>query len=330
MKSGFHGAEVVATGVNSDAYHAVDVPRGTINYPMSPSSLKSFAECAQRFLLGYQPPASEAKAWGSLIDCCILTPGQFDSRYAVRPATYTNEKGDVRKWNGNANICKEWKAERDGLEILSPEEFANSGIAAQRLYADPLISSLLSSSDRQVHVQGFWHDAPTGLDVPVRCLIDLVPKIESEWAKCLADLKTTRNGSLGAWLRFAFQLQVHVQAAFDLDLYCAATGEDRNTWLFVLQENYPPYEPGKRMLSQQFIDLGRRRYQAYLSAYAQCLKSESWAGYDEHSDAVQGWSLMVPLSYMELDDWSFAISQQEEPEDDPDQDQKLQEDEVPT
>lgn len=322
MKSGFINCAVLRSGVNSDEYHAKTVERGDPAYPMSPSQIKAFMECPKRWLAGYEPPATTAKAWGNLLDCRILTPDQFEKRYAVRPATYPAPPGHAKvkkglidvgeplPWNANAGYCSDWKDAQEGKEIVKAEEHADLQTAEQRLLDDALIASLLESCDRQVLVTGIWQDAETEIEIPVQCLIDLVPRADTEWSKCLADLKSTRCAAPRPFQNFAFQQAYHVQASFDLDLYSSATGEDRNTWLFILQENYAPWQPGRRMLGQRFLEIGRRQYQHALAKYAQCLATHLWPDYDDSPEAIQGWTLMQPEVWMEMQDWKFAVANQ--------------------
>lgn len=292
-------ARIVSVGANADDYHNHGIQRGKREHPVSPSVLKEFMRCPSRWRNGYESPASTALAFGSLADCLLLTPELFASRYVVKPATYKDAKtGEEKPWNGNANVCKEWLASVDGKEVISAFELGESQAAVRAVKGDAIIGAFLEASERQVLVEAEWHDEPTGLVIPVRCLMDMVPRADSEFAKCLADLKTVRNASLIPFQRQVHQFGWHIQAAFDTDLYVAATGEDRNTWCFIGMESFAPWQPFKRMLSQDFMELGRAQYTKALRNYAQCLKHDRWPGYDDHDEAIQGWSLCAPEPWM--------------------------------
>jgi hypothetical protein len=266
---------------------------------MSSSALREFARCPSRWVGGYEPPDSEAKQYGSLLDCLALTPDQFDDRYAVRPATYPDSKtGEPKPWNANSNWCKAWIEEQEGAEIVSPGELDEAQLAVKRLRSDEIIASFLDDSDKQVWVAGLWKDEATGIIVPVKCLIDLVPRADTVFAKCLGDLKTTRNAALMPWQRWCYSAGYHIQAAFNNALYCAATGEDRTDFCFIVQENYPPFQTGKRLLSQDFMALGLAAVSRALADYCQCLKAGKWPGYDDTDEAVQSWSVVAPEPWM--------------------------------
>jgi hypothetical protein len=287
---------IKAVGVNSDEYHKQTSERGTAGFIVSPSSLKAFSECPSRWKAGYEPPDSEAKEWGSLLDTIWLTPEQFAGRYAVKPSTYVSEKGEEKPWNGNSNVCKEWLADHADKTVVSANDVGEVQKAVRRLMADETIAAFHKVSKKQVHIIGEWHDKATGLVIPVQCLLDFVPGKESEFQKCLGDLKSTRNAGQRPFSRWCYQAGYHIQAAFDLALYTAATGEDRTDWVFILQENYAPYETGRRLLGQDFIDIGRQTYEHALSRYARCVKTGVWGGYD----LPEEFSLITPEPYMEF------------------------------
>lgn len=300
----FKNCKIEAIGVNSDSYHAQEAARGTTTHFMSPSSLKLFAECPSRWRAGYKPPESDAKSWGSLLDTILLTPNQFEGRYAVKPSTYPDAKtGESKPFNMNSTWCKAWVEEQGEKEVISTKDLIEAQSAVKRLKSDETINSFLETCETQVHVTGEYHDKATGLIIPVQCLIDCVPDKNSEFQKSLGDLKSTRNAGQRPFSRWCFTAGYHIQAAFDLALYCAATGEDRVDWIFIVQENYAPYETGRRLLSQDFLDIGRAAYQNALLRYARCLKSGIWSGYDPEEE----FSLVSPEPFMQFEAMSEAM-----------------------
>lgn len=310
--------------VSPEDYHNVTQKRGDADYPMSPSALKEFGRCPSRWVAGYVSPESKSKDWGSLVDCLVLTPALLPERYAVHPTHYDKrrmecpqcksvtdskackackcdrvEKVTKEEWSWQSNTCQAWAEANKGKAIISPALFESAKQAATRLLADPVAREFAAQSSTQVLVTGEWHDEATKLVVPVRCLIDLVPDRSSEFAKSLGDLKTTRNAALLAFNRDVFANGYHIQAAFDLDLYVAATGEDRCNWCFLVSENFPPYEPAKRLMSESYLTLGRHDYTTLLRTYCRCLKAGHWPGYDDTDESVQGWGLCEPSPWME-------------------------------
>lgn len=281
----FINSKLIGSQVDATEYHGQKIPRGMHAYPMSPSALKEFGRCPNRWLHGYQSPESEAKDWGSLLDCLVLTPGLFESRYIIEPATYVNEKGETKKWSNNAKACKDWHDQQAGKEVVKAGDIESVKAARERLLSDDVIKAFLDASDKQVMVEAQWEDEATGLTIPVRCLIDLVPKTDSEYGRCLGDLKSARDASVETFNDDGFKLGYPLQAAFDLDIYNAATGENRNTWFFACQESYPPYQPAVHIYDcdgtqpGNAIVTGRVWYKWLLKQYCKALKTGKWDGY---------------------------------------------------
>lgn len=317
----FHDAKIAGVGVDPDGYHEFNGNRGTPEFVVSPSSLKIFFECPSRFLAGYVPPDSKAKKWGSIRDCQELTPELFRHKYAVQPETYKDtvmkcprcgsitDSAKCRKcgvdrepivitkpWNANADHCDEWQSQHEGQEILSAKTYGEAIAAHERFAADERIADFFAKSKKQVQVTALWADEKTGLEIPCQCLIDLAGDPGTEWQDCLGDMKTTRCAKWIAFREFAVQMMYDMQGAFDLDMYNAATGEQRTTWVFAIQENFHPWECGREMLGQSFINLGRLSYQAILAKYAQCLKTGVWDGYDDGAKETDRWTIIEPTA----------------------------------
>lgn len=335
----FKSAKIIARNANPADYLKEPCKRGEKGFTCSSSMLKLFAHCPSRWLAGYESPDSEAKSFGSLLDCRLLQPESFQARFAVTPSVYVTtgmvcpncksvtdskkckkcgldrqEQSLEKPWNGNARECQEWLAEHDGLEIVSKQDVEDVDAAIKRLNDDDTIRAFLQASDVQVWVSGIWQDEKTELEIPVRALLDCVPRLDTEFAKSLADLKAIRSGAISPFTKQVYQYGWHIQAALHSDLYTAATGEDRTNWCFLGVENYAPFEPFRRLLSEDYIQIGRQTCQDALRRYAQCLTSGVWPGYDDHRDAIQGWSLVAPLPYMEYESLSAAMSDQQEAE----------------
>ena len=306
-------ARIIGQDIDPEAYHRQDAERGTPDFALSPSSLKEFARCPARWIAGYNSPGSDAKSWGNILDTLALQPAKFASRYAVRPETYPAPaghvkvkkgelaEGDTLPWNANAGVCQEWAEANAGREILSPAMMERADAALARLRADSTIAAMIDGSAKQVLVVGEWHDEPIGIVTPIRCLMDMVPAIGGQFPKSLADLKTTRSAALVPFQRAVWQFGWHVQAAFDLDLYCAATGEDRCQWVFVVQESFEPWQTAKRLLAEDYVNIGRRDYQQALTLYSQCRSRQKWPDYDSTDEArgLGGFSLVSPEPWME-------------------------------
>ena len=296
----FTNAKIIGVGVPAEVYLASAAKRGHKDYAMSRSALMEFAKCPKRWVNGYREDATTEKDWGSLLDCLVLEPAKFAERFATTPDTYGP---DNKKWNFNATECKEWRKAHEAKQIVKPSDVEEAEIARRALMADEKIAEFVNCSDKQVMVVAEYRDEETGIGVPVKCLIDLVPDVNmtSKFADDLGDLKTCSFAAPGFWVKQVEQFNYHVQASLYLDTFNAATGEKRNGFRHVIQENYPPYQTAKRWLTDEFIKLGRKRYKEALKRYAACLKAGEWPDYDDGGQMnIDGWRETAPTDYMML------------------------------
>ena len=293
MKHLFQNAKIISVNTDPDIYHRTGGERGQADFVMSRSELSNFWSCPSRWRAGYRQGDTDATEWGSLVDAMVLCGKTFDTE----PETYPDAKtGEAKKWSNNATWCKEWHAKHPGSIKRKDADAAAQAVAA--LEADPNIAYLLANSEHQVLVMGEYLEAGTGLTIPVKALIDIVPGAQEDfYGATLADLKTCRSAGLRAWTRTVADGNLHWQAALYLDLYNAATGECRESFLHVLSESSAPYQTGRRILSLEFIEAGRLAYRTALSHYATCLKSARWPDY-EGVGALNGWTFVEPEPWM--------------------------------
>lgn len=291
----FRSARVVADNVSVETYRRQEpgIKRGDANWVMSRGELMELLWCPARWKEGVPDGRSKSTDFGNLVDVLALQPQKFESLYAVCPEEYPSKDGP-KAWNRNATFVKEWeaKARKEGRECIDADDLTYAKAAWSKLLADHDIKELLYTSRKQVMVIGEYYDRDTGLSVPVRALIDLVPNVyHPRFCKSLADLKTCRSAHPRAWDKAVAEDDLHVQGAAYLDLYCAATGEDRCEFRHVLVENQPPWQTGKRWLTSETLEAGRLKYLTALKLYCRCLASNHWPSYDPSGDmAIDGWS----------------------------------------
>jgi hypothetical protein len=300
IKNPFVNGKIVGFDVKPEVYHVIGSDqRGHMDFVMSRGSLAKFIHCPSKWLAGSESKDTEATKWGSLLDTLVLTPEQLNDRFAVYPDTYpceatAKDPRTEKPWNNNATFCKEWKAEREGRIFIrnetmdaggEPDEesgvtLGNALRAKSRMMADKRLRSLIHCSESQVMVTAEYHDKATGIVVPFKTLLDLVPNVSSpDWGKALADLKTARDAS-----EYEFKKAVHRgfydwQAAIYRDCYVAATGEDRVEFLYAVQENTPPYETALWGLGCDWLADARVEVIQALEFYCSCLATNTWPGY---------------------------------------------------
>lgn len=322
----FTNAKIIGENVSSADYRK-NAKRGDPAYVMSRSDLMEFAWCPSRWRAGYDDDGSKATEWGSLMDGLLLDAEHFDERFAVTPKFYPadgkkGEEPSMKLWTFQANYCKEWRNDRKDKEIVKWDDYEEARKAMAVLREDSDIVAILAGSQRQVMVTANYFDEATKLTIPVKGLLDIVPAIKGEFGSMAVDFKTCASAGLRPWAKAVYERGYHVQAALYLDLWNAATGENRSCFGHILQENYAPWQVGKRYLSSDgvgghgesmagemidfavdrtgaFISLGRSKYQSALEKYAQCLKSNVWPGYERyHGSIMPGWENVEPELWM--------------------------------
>lgn len=296
-------AKIVGPVGNSD-YMRQDVKRGDPKFVMSRSELKNFAVCPSRWLAGYREETTKEMGYGDLLDCLLFTPVDFPVRFVVAPDTYPakgkkKDDPEIQKpWNRNADYCREWEEVQSGT-VIKVEQLQSAQNAKAVLLKDPAIKSMIRASDHQTLITAEYEDRDTRLTVHLKGLVDIAPGNEiSEYDKCLADFKTCNSAHPIVWAKEVNKYGYDMQSALYLDIWNAATGEDRCEFRHVLQENFPPYQIGKRILSQEFLNIGRAKYQSALRLYCQCLATDTWPNYETGNEVIDGWSITQPDQWM--------------------------------
>lgn len=314
-------AKIIGENISAEVYRRQEHPVGHPQHVMSRGSLMEFANCPHRWRAGYQSDDTKATEWGSLMDCLVLSQDRFATDFAVAPETYTDAKtGEEKPWNWNAKVCQAWRDEHDGATIIKSDLKARAYKAIEVLESDSEIWPMLVRSRKQVMVMATWKDKATGLEIPLKALLDFVPG-PGPFGKSLGDFKTGASAEPRKHSRSVFDHNYDAQAALYLDMWTAATDEDRIDFLHVVQESYEPYEVATFILTEEYITLGRKKYTDALEHYAQCLKTGFWPGYSTR-DTYKGCSFIKPEPWMELSVGERFIGfpveqQQEEPDREP-------------
>lgn len=299
----FTNARIVRVGADPGEYSYELEERGSPTFTMRAHVLTEIRRNPRRWALGYVSPESKAKEYGEMLDCLALTPHQWPSRFCVLPEDAPRRPSERQR---NAKkpsedtiaACKwwdQWNANHVGCAVVDNETNGAVHAALKRLQGDERICGFIRSGKAQVWVEATYNDRETGIAVPVKGLIDVVPDCEHPiYGKCLGDLKTTKSAEPRRFARDAFAYGYHVAAALYLDLYTAATGEDRTDFVHIVQESFPPYEPRMPLMASSFVNLGRLIYQDTLALYCRCLKSNNWPSYDQDGR----WPITEPESWM--------------------------------
>lgn len=293
----FTNAKVIGSNVLPARYADEPEQRGSPKLVVRGHLLSEVLRNPRRWRNGYESPESKSKQYGDVLDCLTFSPMQWPKRFCVTPAEYERD-GERKKWRHDMRIPEvaKWWKDHEGLQEVDSELNGKVHAALKVLQADPKIGAALTSGKSQVWVQADYTDKATGLTIPVKCLIDLVPDYEHPlFGEFLVDLKTTASANPARFRRDVFNFGYDLQAAWYLDLYNAATGENRIDFCHIVQENFPPYECRMPILGRRFVERGRLRYQAALEIYCRSICSGFWPGYDP---ADKEWPITEPEEWM--------------------------------
>lgn len=300
-------AQIVGYDVMPEQYEAETEQRGSPNLVIRAHILSEILRNAQRWVKGYQSPPSKAKEFGTLFDCLLLTPKQWPKRFAVLPAdapkkptkSQLNAAKPSPKTVEDIKWWENWTRLNPG-QIVNQETNGAVHAALNRIREDALIADLIDSSKHSVMLVAEWRDA-TGIVVPMKALIDIVPRGDHPLVgNSLWDLKTTQNASPRSFRMDAQKYGYALQGAFYRDLWNAASKEQRTDFGHVVIENYHPYEfrTPPPLMSQRFLNHGQLLYQKALQIYCAGLSTGKWPSYDRPG-------LDWPLT--DCDDWFLSM-----------------------
>ena len=256
----------IHTDIPASEYHAhpaASASKLKKLWQSTPAHLKADTET-------FEPSA--AMVMGTLAHSLILEPETPLPGIVVQPEEY--EPG--KRWTRAAKVCKEWEAAQkaSGLMVLKADEWKDALGMAEAVAWHPLAHDLLVDGKPEVSLCA--HDSANGLDIKAR--IDFLPNTGG----AIVDVKTTIDASERGFMRRAYDLGYHIQAALYLDLWNALMPtEPRTEFYFVAVESSKPYAVNVFKASAEFFAKGREDYKSALTLYAQCVKADKWPAYSQ-------------------------------------------------
>jgi hypothetical protein len=309
FRNPFKNAKVLSSDTDPKIYRRTgyDIPRGRADFIMSRSELVRFRSCPQKWLRGAkdEDDSTDSTEFGELFDCIVLQGDRFFQLFTIAPETYKDAKtGEEKPWTYQAKVCKEFRAKEEGAgkTVIKADVNGTAHAAAKRLFEDPISSEFLQCCRRSVMIMAEYHDKATGVIVPIKACLDLVPdKDHKIYGRCLADLKTARSATERMWSNAIVDHSYHVQASMYEALYVAATGEDRNTFLHLVVENKHPWEPCRSFVTTEFMEIGQSVYLGALRDYCRCIQTGHWPSYNHEGNSwptLPGWKKTEPPKWL--------------------------------
>jgi hypothetical protein len=226
----------------------------------------------------YNPKAFEREEKSSLelgkaAHMLLLGEDGFKERYSLRPATYPDDKGGEKPWNGNSNWCKAWleKQKAAGRAVITDSEIQHiRNIADALKRKEPIQLGILRGRiERSIFTKhgNIW----------LKTRPDVVPNDSGDFV----DLKTAASVDDESLSKAIYSHGYHVQAGLLRMIVRDVLGPDAFTsFTFVFVEKSPPYDVRVLQLKDEDIDLGERQARHAIKTVERCLKENRWPGFD--------------------------------------------------
>ena len=261
----------IVADMPNETYHA-DAAVGS-------SGLKLIDQSPLHYWAAYLDPnrkpreATQAMKIGTAWHCAVFEPDEFEARYVEIPAGL-----DRRTKEGKA-LWEEISA--SGREPMTPDGWEQIQSMAASARRHPVSRVLFEQCDGVAEQSLFWTDAETGVRCKIRPDYAIAPcKLFPNGL--LIDGKTGEDMSAEGFAKYAWNWQLHLQAAFYADgfrqVYRTA---EPPAFMWLAQEKAAPYATALYSGGADFIEFGRRKYRQLLRVYAECRRTDTWPGYPE-------------------------------------------------
>lgn len=234
------------------AYYLRSANPQNLTAPASKSLLWDFNASPYKWRHSSNKETTRAMDLGTLIHSAILKP-----KTAIRELAAVSPFPDFRTL-----AAQKWRDDqREMGRMIVTDADIRAASGCEQVFAEDYAQRFGGTYKSEVAVF-----AEIGA-IKIKGMIDLVPND----LDCLVDLKTTAKvGSTHDILRTITNYGYHWQAALYLDLWNAATGENRDRFIFCFIEPSEPHETAWIELSSDFIELGRIGYMNALAKWQAC------------------------------------------------------------
>ena len=240
------------------AYYLRSASPRNLEAPVSKSLLWDFNESPYKWRHSSGREATRAMDLGTLIHSAILEPNiPLDQIAAVSPFA------DFR-----TKAAQEWRDDQKEMgRMIATDADIRTASGCEQVFSEDYAQRFGVGYKSEVAVF-----AEIGA-IKIKGMIDLVP----DSLDLLVDLKTTaRIGSLREITNTIINRGYHWQAALYLDLWNAASGENRDRFMICFIEVTEPYETAWIEVSRGLIDDGRAGYMNALAKWQSCVAIDVW------------------------------------------------------
>jgi len=266
-------------GIPSEAYHA--------DPAVSKSRLDLVAQSPAMLAWDAAAPededASSQVNIGSAFEALLLEPGRFNQSYIQD----TDKPKNTKEGKSEAQEIRD-RADREGLEILSPADWRKIRLMMESAMVHPVVRQIMDAGPiPQPSI--WWTDSETGLRCKAR------PDIMMPERPLVADIKIT--GQIERFANSVHDYRYHVQDAWAVDAFTPVYGREPASVFIVVSSTLSArkYPVHVYELTREDRDQGRRLYRRDLETYA-------------HREELGDWTHIEPLT---RPGWAWRQDEQE-------------------
>ena len=252
--------------VPAPEYHAWDL--------LNASKLKTLASKSPahvKWEMDHPRKTTDAMRLGQAIHCAVLEPERFPEEFKVGPPRRSKADKEEHERMARAGVTE--LSQRDWETVLAVRDAVRSHRAVRHIL------------DGDAELSAVWKDEQTGLMCKGRF------DDTCTWARCIVDLKSTKDASPQAFSRDVFNLGYHLQAAHYID-GARACGLDVEHFVIVAVEKEPPCPVALYQLDAEAVEAGRKQLVPLKEQYAHCVRTGKWPGRrdDVQILSLPGWA----------------------------------------
>jgi len=235
-----------------------------------------------------KPRKSAAMNLGSLVDCLLLEPHEFERLFVRAPV---DASGAVLAKRSKADKQAWADVEASGKTAVKPDELALAHRIKQAVVDHEIGGQIVKARGKR-QLSLVWDDPATGLRLKGRLDLMLAGSgdVIGMMGPTITDLKIVRAGAAApnAFGKYCGEFGLDVQAAVYSDAARTLFGVDVGFWLLAA-ESEAPHPVMVYRVSDTVREIGRAKYRDAIRAYQACKESGEWTGY---GDGIQ--DLVLP------------------------------------
>lgn len=183
--------------------------------------------------------------------------------------------GDMIKWSGNAKYCKNWKAQQEALG-------KRPMTASELRMVDGIVNSI--ANDETCRLAFKEGKAEVSLWKPYYRNDGMVlRKARLDWVSAgpsICDVKSCQDARAHEFGSTVWKRGYFRQSAYYLDAWNELNpNEQKESFIFIAAEKFPPYAIQVFALRKEDIESGRKAYQKDLNTLIHCIKHNEWPAY---------------------------------------------------